>query len=84
MYFRQRPGSDGGSWEGCDSDHAWFNGSKFPNQKISAQKLLEKNGGNPLTKREDNRLRWFHFPTNNMGWVEVCIWSMNRACLPRD
>ena len=51
MYFR--PGPDGVSWEGCGSNHTWFGGSKFPNQKIPAHKLLEKHADNPLTERED-------------------------------
>ncbi|KLU81147.1 hypothetical protein MAPG_00242 [Magnaporthiopsis poae ATCC 64411] len=72
MYFQLRPDSEAVSWEGCDSNHPWFGGSKFPNQKIAAHKLLEKNEANPLTQREDC-LRWFHFPTNNMGWVEQAM-----------
>ncbi|KAL8367529.1 hypothetical protein RB599_003421 [Gaeumannomyces hyphopodioides] len=76
MYFQRPPGRDNDDddiWEGCDSPHDWFKGSKFPNQKISTQKLLEKHEKNPLTKREDDRLRWFHFPANNMGWVEKAM-----------
>ncbi|EJT78388.1 hypothetical protein GGTG_03489 [Gaeumannomyces tritici R3-111a-1] len=73
MYFQPLPGPDGVIWEGCDSNHAWFGGSKFPNQKIAAHKLLEEHEGNPLTERKGDRLRWFHFPTNNMGWIEQAM-----------
>lgn len=73
MYFQLQPDSDGASWEGCDSNHTWFGRSTFPNQKIAVDKLLEKHEDNPLTKRENNRLRWFHFPTNHMGWIEKAI-----------
>ncbi|KAL8300687.1 hypothetical protein RB593_010160 [Gaeumannomyces tritici] len=73
MYFKQPSGPDGDMWEGFASPHAWYKGGKFPHQKISAQKLLDKDEGNPLTKREDKCLRWFHFPVNNMSWVEKAM-----------
>jgi hypothetical protein len=52
------------------------NGSldKFPNQKVSIEKLLyEKDAAkNPLVRKcEDNEVRYFHIPGNNMEWVEV-------------
>ncbi|KAL8396769.1 hypothetical protein RB594_003739 [Gaeumannomyces avenae] len=73
MYFKQSSGPDGDMWEGFASPHAWYKGGKFPHQKISAQKLLDKDGGNPLIKSEDEGLRWFHFPVNNMSWVEKAM-----------
>jgi hypothetical protein len=53
-------------------DHPDFD-DKFPNQKISIRKLLDKeNEGNPLTtKCPSDMIRYFHFPANNMSWIEV-------------
>ncbi|KAL8375857.1 hypothetical protein RB595_007131 [Gaeumannomyces hyphopodioides] len=74
MFFKRCHDEDG--WEGCNSDHPWIQEGEFPNQKIRVHKLLEKNEANPLTrppKSEDERLRWFHFPSNNMGWIEQAM-----------
>ena len=48
---------------------------KFPDQKISIEDLLYKKEDkikNPLMKKcEEDEIRWFHLPGNNMAWVEV-------------
>ena len=45
---------------------------RFPNQKIPIDHLLTKSAENPLNEPcPDNRLRYFHLPTNNMAWIEV-------------
>ena len=47
---------------------------KFPNQKISIEELLLKpdEATNPLMRKcEENEIRYFHLPGNNMHWVEV-------------
>jgi hypothetical protein len=48
---------------------------KFPNQKIAvADLLVEDEARNPLMMPcEDNMIRYFHFPANNMVWVEEAI-----------
>lgn len=48
-------------------------GDKFPNQKVPLCLLLEENPKeNPLMwKCEDDMIRYFHIPANNMSWVEV-------------
>lgn len=53
-------------------DHPEFD-DKFPNQKISVRKLLDKNNNkSPLiAKRSSDMIRYFHFPANNMSWIEV-------------
>jgi hypothetical protein len=53
-------------------DHPDFD-DKFPNQKVSIRTLLDKkNEKNPLmTKCPSDMIRYFHFPANNMGWIEV-------------
>jgi hypothetical protein len=48
----------------------------FPNQKVPIQDLLYKKNKekNPLMKPYkdgENEIRYFHFPGNNMEWVEV-------------
>jgi hypothetical protein len=49
---------------------------KFPNQKISIQKLLyptpEEEEHNPLMREcRKDEIRYIHLPGNNMEWVEV-------------
>jgi hypothetical protein len=49
---------------------------QFPNQKIAVKDLLyNKNKDmNPLMRPcEDNEIRYFHLPGNNMEWVEVGV-----------
>jgi len=44
----------------------------FPNQKISVKDLLCDEENNPLMQScDDDMIRYFHFPANNMIWVEV-------------
>jgi hypothetical protein len=44
----------------------------FPNQKISVKDLLCDEEDNPLMQScDDDMIRYFHFPANNMIWVEV-------------
>ncbi len=53
---------------------------KFPNQKISVNDLLQDTPDNPLTEDcKEDQLRYFHFPSNNMRWIEVC--SFAGACV---
>lgn len=50
---------------------------KFPNQKISVHDLLkdtheDPERQNPLTEDcKEDQMRYFHFPSNNMRWIEV-------------
>jgi hypothetical protein len=48
----------------------------FPNQKIPIKRLLaDEPDSNPLMKRcDDNMIRYFHLPANNMIWVEVSLY----------
>lgn len=47
----------------------------FPNQKLSVRDLLSDNAKkNPLMQPcDDDTVRYFHFPANNMVWIEVRI-----------
>jgi hypothetical protein len=47
----------------------------FPNQKIPIKRLLaDEPDANPLMKPcDDNMIRYFHLPANNMIWVEVSL-----------
>jgi hypothetical protein len=66
VYFKRRPGLDYPE----PYNHPDLRG-KFPNQKIPLN-LLEKNERNPLMWRcEENMIRYFHNPGNNMSWIEV-------------
>jgi hypothetical protein len=67
MYFR--PAGDRG-WVGTSAKHENFIGN-FPNQKIAVHQLLQHKEDNPLTRNEGDCLRYFHFPANNMSWVEA-------------
>jgi hypothetical protein len=51
----------------------------FPNQKISVKDLLsDGEGNNPLMQPcEDGMIRYFHFPANNMIWVEASATIMH-------
>ncbi|KAK7973144.1 hypothetical protein PG988_007278 [Apiospora saccharicola] len=49
-------------------------GSTFPNQKIAMHKILEDTADNPLMERcPVDCIRYFHFPTNNMDWIEKAM-----------
>lgn len=52
---------------------------QFPHQRISIEDLLDNKDAlkNPLMRKcEEDEFRYFHFPANNMQWVEVrgTIW----------
>lgn len=49
--------------------------NKFPNQEISIKRLLaDDRDANPLMQPcEENMIRYFHLPANNMIWVEVSV-----------
>lgn len=69
IYFKK---SDTG-WDRHTHKNGHLLPGKFPNQKIPVHNILEKKEGNPLSEKcPPNQLRYFHFPTNNMLWIEVC------------
>jgi hypothetical protein len=54
--------------------------NNFPNQKISVKDLLCDEEDNPLMQScDDDMIRYFHFPANNMIWVEVSEAVMHGA-----
>ncbi|RYP74975.1 hypothetical protein DL771_002623 [Monosporascus sp. 5C6A] len=71
MYFELNGRTN--TWVGYDYKHPKYTG-RFPNQKISMHEILNEPNGNPLMEEcpRDN-IRYFHFPTNNMSWVETAI-----------
>ncbi|KAM7221765.1 hypothetical protein V8F06_002758 [Rhypophila decipiens] len=73
IYFKK----NGDQWTGQTHKHDKFIGKdKFPNQKISVHDLLESSGkDSPLFRGNcpDKTIRYFHFPTNNMSWIERAI-----------
>jgi len=50
----------------------------FPNQKIPVKNLLADDlDANPLMQPcDDNMIRYFHLPANNMIWVEVSLYRL--------
>jgi hypothetical protein len=45
---------------------------QFPNQTVPLAALLDSSPKNPLTRGyESDVIRYFHFPANNMSWIEV-------------
>jgi len=56
-------------------DHPSFEGT-FPNQKIPLATLLMKDEKkNPLMwECEEDMIRYFHVPANNMEWIEACFY----------
>jgi hypothetical protein len=51
---------------------------QFPNQKVPLKHLLiDDFETNPLMQPcDDNMIRYFHLPANNMKWVEVCLYFL--------
>ncbi|KAH8803024.1 hypothetical protein F5884DRAFT_888135 [Xylogone sp. PMI_703] len=69
MYFVK---SDSG-WRGDEHSHPKYIG-KFPNQKMPMHDMLEGKKDNPLSEKcGKDRLRYFHFPSNNMRWIEQAM-----------
>jgi hypothetical protein len=79
IYFKK---SDDG-WQPDTHNHPKFKDGKFPNQKISVHDLIQPSSGaymNPLSEPcGEDRLRYFHFPSNNMRWIEVGTYSLGPA-----
>lgn len=71
MFFKKAKDKD--TWVGRNSDHRRYTGH-FPNQKISMHEILHEPDDNPLRQEcSPDEIRYFHFPTNNMSWIEVRI-----------
>ncbi|ETS77767.1 hypothetical protein PFICI_09829 [Pestalotiopsis fici W106-1] len=71
MYFKKLAD---GSLEGFDSNNEKYKDTRFPNQKIALKDILDDPNKNPLSEeRPDDEVRYFHFPSNNMEWIEKAI-----------
>jgi hypothetical protein len=57
--------------------------NNFPNQKISVSELLcDEEENNPLMQPCDgDTIRYFHFPANNMIWIEVGMGNVQAASI---
>ena len=75
MYFKL----SGSTWKGYDYPGSQsMHIGKFPRQKISVHDLLERTENNPLSEPcPKGHIRWFHFPANNMCWIEVSSCALN-------
>ncbi|RYO94597.1 hypothetical protein DL762_000489 [Monosporascus cannonballus] len=71
MYFRLD--EDTNTLVGYNSEHPKYDG-EFPNQKISMHEILNEPNENPLMEDcPQDCIRYFHFPANNMSWIETAI-----------
>ncbi|KAI1743826.1 hypothetical protein F4680DRAFT_407618 [Xylaria scruposa] len=70
MYFKKN--ESGNAWKGHSHKDCE---ETYPNQKLSMQKILDsKNTENPLAQMpHGDELRYFHFPANNMEWIEKAM-----------
>lgn len=74
IYFKKKPkGKHPGPY-----DHPELEDT-FPNQRVPLSLLLADNPEkNPLMwKCEDDMIRYFHIPANNMSWVEVVLSALD-------
>jgi hypothetical protein len=75
IYFKKS--EDG--WKPDTHNHPKFKDGKFPNQKISVHDLIQPSTdtyNNPLSEPcKDDQLRYFHFPSNNMRWIEASTYD---------
>ncbi|KAI1862732.1 uncharacterized protein JN550_010069 [Neoarthrinium moseri] len=84
MYFTK--GSDG-TLRGIDSNNGNYRGSKFPDQKIAMETILDGADDNPLSEEcPKDTIRYFHIPSNNMEWIEKAIKQHygNQLTAPND
>lgn len=70
MYFKKRAD---GTLKGFDSENEGYKDTKFPNQKIALKDILDSSDNNPLWEKRPDEVRYFHFPSNNMDWIEVSL-----------
>lgn len=70
IYFRRKESG----WMGETVENGLVRGGIFPHQKLSMGDILGSETNNPLRSACDkDTIRWFHFPTNNMGWIEKAL-----------
>ncbi|RYP33752.1 hypothetical protein DL767_004619 [Monosporascus sp. MG133] len=71
MHFQLAKGTN--TLVGYDHKHPEYKG-QFPDQKIPMYKILNEPEKNPLMEEcPHDEIRYFHFPTNNMAWIETAI-----------
>ena len=67
MYFKK----SGPIWTGFTNSQKKYAGY-FPDQKIPMKWILDDTDDNPLVEPcPPDQIRYFHFPSNNMSWIEV-------------
>lgn len=82
IHFKQE--APGSGYVGFDFKHPNYS-SKFPDQKLSLQGLLEVEKDNPLSAPcGDGCLRYFHLPSNNMRWIEAGLPFLTHARCDAD
>ncbi|KAI9899368.1 hypothetical protein N3K66_005829 [Trichothecium roseum] len=83
IYFRRN--RNGSNWIGETVSNDILSDGEFPHQKMSVDDILGPETNNPLRIgcHEDN-IRWFHFPTNNMGWIEKALRNYAMGSMSAD
>ncbi|KAI3320522.1 hypothetical protein HD806DRAFT_547355 [Xylariaceae sp. AK1471] len=71
MYFKKSKSESNSLWEGYT--HPETEVPKYPNQKMLMRDILKPGAHNPLPKVDKDTFRYFHFPANNMEWIETAI-----------
>ncbi|KAJ8108601.1 hypothetical protein ONZ43_g6374 [Nemania bipapillata] len=70
MHFKKE--ESGNSWKGFSPSNY---DASYPNQKLTMRKILAPGDDNPLSANgsDEEELRYFHFPANNMEWIEKAM-----------
>ncbi|KAM0514992.1 hypothetical protein ACHAPE_006314 [Trichoderma viride] len=69
MYFKK---VEGGKWHGEQCKDVDPSSAEFPNEKIKMDTILSDESCK-LFKRDGERIKYFHFPANNMEWIETAL-----------
>lgn len=82
MYFKKKDESSD-FWEGYTHPSSKFGdynkNNKYPHQKLTMRETLGDDKESPLREAfEGDDLRYFHFPGNNMSWIEVSPFPQTR------
>lgn len=69
MYFKKE---DDRQWRGEQYEDIDSSSGEFPNQKVKMDTILSNTVENrKLFERDEESIKYFHFPANHMEWIEV-------------
>ncbi|KAJ4865084.1 corA-like mg2+ transporter protein domain-containing protein [Trichoderma breve] len=85
MYFKKE---DDRQWRGEQYEDIDSSSGEFPNQKVKMDTILSNTIENrKLFERDEESIKYFHFPANHMGWIETAItryYEVNRTPTEED